>query len=105
MLVWQQRGWEPLEPLGQPRLQQVSGKTVGYELRTLQDFHWAIVTIREPSGSAVQLQIPSYQDEAMVKQHCENAMEWGEVFATGRCYESGVGEVFLVEEWSSLRDL
>jgi len=94
-----------LEPLGQTCLQQVSGKTVGYELRSLHNFHWAIVTIREPSGSVVQLQIPSYQDQATIKQHCENAVEWGEVFATGRRYESGAGEVFLVEQWSSLKDL
>jgi len=98
-------GYPHLESLGQSSLQQVSGKTVGYELRSLQKFHWAIVTIREPSGSAVRLQTPSYEDEAMIKQHCENAMEWGEVFATGRRYESGAGEVFLVESWSSLRDL
>jgi len=94
-----------LQPLGGPCLEQVEGKTVGYELRSLQNFHWAILIIREPSGRAVQLQIPSYRDEEEIKQHCENAMEWGEVLATGRRYESGAGEVFLVEQWSSLREL
>jgi len=56
-------------------------------------------------GSVAVCSEESVDNREPVRQHCETAMDWGEVLATGHWYESGAGEVFLVESWSSLKDL
>ena len=89
----------------------ISGKVLSYELKVPPEIcdagegHWAVLTVQDVNGRLAEIHTPIYEDEATVKQHCEKAMEWGEVWATGYWYESGVGKVFLVEKWSSIRNL
>jgi len=98
---------DQLKAVGQSdNLYQVEGKPVSYALKALPEtfgtgteWPWAVVTLEEPGGALVQLHIPSYDDEATVKERCEASMEGRTIWASGYWYDSGAGRVFRVKEW------
>jgi len=106
-LCWfgKEERWTQLKPVGQSdNLYQVVGKAVGYQLQSEEVYPWAVVFLEKPGGAPAQIHIPSYRDEATVKERCEAAMEGKRVWATGYWYASGAGRVFRVKEWSRVID-
>jgi len=103
---------DQLKAVGQSDdLYQVEGKSVSYALKALPEtfgtgaeWPWAVVTLEEPGGALVQLHIPSYDDEATVKERCQAAMEGRIISASGHWYDSGSGRVFRVKKWGRIID-